>query len=108
MSSPDASLREKIRRRAHYKCHYCGQQLHRDNFTLDHVVPRAKGGTSAVYNLVASCYDCNQMKADADVWCSCPRCETSRERNQQRIDRKRAALPGCSCVRCAADSAYLS
>jgi hypothetical protein len=47
-------------------CAYCN----RDNpTTLDHVVPKAKGGTTARSNLVASCACCNLSKSDL-LWFS--------------------------------------
>jgi 5-methylcytosine-specific restriction endonuclease McrA len=35
--------------------------------TLDHLVPRCKGGTNVEENLVWCCYDCNNKKADS-LW----------------------------------------
>jgi 5-methylcytosine-specific restriction endonuclease McrA len=32
--------------------------------TVDHVIPRSKGGTNHQSNMVAMCHDCNQAKAD--------------------------------------------
>jgi 5-methylcytosine-specific restriction endonuclease McrA len=48
-------------------CHYCGFELNRFNSTLDHVVPRSKGGTDAPENLLLSCRRCNVRKADAPL-----------------------------------------
>lgn len=52
-------------------CHYCG----RDNAdTRDHIVPRAKRGTDAWWNLVPCCEPCNRHKTDADTTCHCAFC----------------------------------
>lgn len=56
-------------------CHYCPRpvrlritfQIHRtDDATIDHKVPRAKGGTNAYDNLLLSCWSCNNAKGDQD------------------------------------------
>jgi 5-methylcytosine-specific restriction endonuclease McrA len=46
-----------------YRCQYCSVRLGA-NATVDHVVPRARGGLSAWNNLVACCVTCNQRKRD--------------------------------------------
>lgn len=46
------------------RCVYCGTCLAIDAATLDHVYPRAHGGTSAPGNLVTACARCNRMKGD--------------------------------------------
>jgi HNH endonuclease len=53
-------LRSFIFSRSNGKCVYCGAKA----TEIDHVIPRAKGGTNSVYNLVASCKACNQMKSN--------------------------------------------
>lgn len=35
-----------------------------NHLTVDHVVPRSKGGANAQWNLVTMCYDCNHAKGD--------------------------------------------
>ena len=64
---PRDTHRRKITRRAvfardDWTCQYCGA---RSNLTVDHVVPRSKGGTSSWENIVASCAPCNRRKGDA-------------------------------------------
>jgi 5-methylcytosine-specific restriction endonuclease McrA len=44
-----------------YRCQYCGQTSH---LTVDHVVPRSRGGTSVWENIVTACGPCNLRKAD--------------------------------------------
>jgi 5-methylcytosine-specific restriction endonuclease McrA len=58
--------RRKITRRAVFArdgwtCQYCGA---RANLTVDHVIPRSKGGSSEWDNIVASCAPCNRRKGD--------------------------------------------
>lgn len=45
-------------------CQYCGAQPGRAALTLDHVLPRAQGGTTAWDNVVAACAACNHRKAN--------------------------------------------
>jgi 5-methylcytosine-specific restriction endonuclease McrA len=63
---PRDTHRRKITRRAvfardNWTCQYCGA---RSNLTVDHVIPRSKGGTSEWTNIVASCAPCNRRKGD--------------------------------------------
>ena len=63
---PRDTHRRKITRRAvfardDWTCQYCGA---RSNLTVDHVVPRSKGGDSSWTNIVASCAPCNRRKGD--------------------------------------------
>ncbi len=53
------SKREIFRRDGH-QCQYCGR--HSAHLTLDHVVPRYRGGGSAWENLVSACPQCNRRK----------------------------------------------
>ena len=49
-----------------YCCAYCAEPLGK-NPTLDHVVPKAKGGLTTRENLVACCFSCNSRKG-ANNW----------------------------------------
>ena len=44
-----------------WTCQYCGA---RASLTVDHVIPRSKGGGSGWDNIVASCAPCNRRKGD--------------------------------------------
>jgi 5-methylcytosine-specific restriction endonuclease McrA len=64
---PRDTHRRKITRRAvfardRWTCQYCGA---RSNLTVDHVMPRAKGGVSSWENIVTSCAPCNRRKGDS-------------------------------------------
>jgi 5-methylcytosine-specific restriction endonuclease McrA len=56
--------RRNIARRDHHTCQYCGAQPGGESITVDHVVPRAHGGSSSWTNCVAACVVCNARKAD--------------------------------------------
>jgi 5-methylcytosine-specific restriction endonuclease McrA len=59
-----ALSRKNILLRDHNTCQFCGRMLPAAQLTLDHVVPRSRGGRSCWENLVASCYNCNNRKGD--------------------------------------------
>jgi len=50
--------------RDHFTCLYCGCQPGVKNLTIDHVVPRCKGGKTDWTNVVAACSKCNSRKGD--------------------------------------------
>jgi 5-methylcytosine-specific restriction endonuclease McrA len=47
-------------------CAYCGCEP--EKITLDHVIPKAKGGMTDRANLVPACACCNVSKNHCDVW----------------------------------------
>jgi 5-methylcytosine-specific restriction endonuclease McrA len=53
--------RRAVFARDRHRCQYCGSERH---LTVDHVVPRSKGGTDTWDNLVTSCAPCNRKKGD--------------------------------------------
>lgn len=53
--------RQNIFKRDEYKCQYCGDTK---ELTLDHVVPRSRGGKSTWKNLVTACKFCNTKKGN--------------------------------------------
>jgi 5-methylcytosine-specific restriction endonuclease McrA len=64
---PRDAHRRKITRRAvfardRWTCQYCGHE--RGNLTVDHVIPRSKGGASTWENIVTCCAPCNRRKGD--------------------------------------------
>jgi 5-methylcytosine-specific restriction endonuclease McrA len=54
--------RKNILRRDSYKCGYCGRSDL--PLTIDHIVPRARGGNDSWENLIAACTLCNNKKGD--------------------------------------------
>lgn len=54
--------RKNIIKRDGNKCAYCGKSD--VPLTVDHIIPKAKGGSDAWENLVAACVHCNNKKGD--------------------------------------------
>lgn len=53
--------RHNVMRRDNYVCQYCGSVK---NLTLDHLMPRSRGGATNWLNLVTACSRCNTRKGD--------------------------------------------
>lgn len=56
--------RQNIYKRDNSTCQYCMKKFEQRNLTIDHVVPRSKGGPSSWNNVVACCKRCNTKKMD--------------------------------------------
>lgn len=56
-----------LRQRDGHDCVWCSAKLGVRTSTLDHVVPRAQGGTHWTGNLIISCAECNHRRGDMDV-----------------------------------------
>jgi 5-methylcytosine-specific restriction endonuclease McrA len=56
--------RKNILVRDENRCQYCGTRFGEDDLTIDHVIPRSKGGTSVWNNVATACKPCNQKKRD--------------------------------------------
>ena len=56
--------RKNIFIRDGYRCMYCGERFIPQELTLDHVVPRSRGGKQEWSNLVACCKKDNHRKGD--------------------------------------------
>ena len=61
--------RHHVFKRDHFICQYCGShpgkgKLQREDMTIDHVLPKSRGGITEWKNCVCACLDCNSKKAD--------------------------------------------
>jgi 5-methylcytosine-specific restriction endonuclease McrA len=54
--------RRNVLHRDNYTCQYCGERRH--DLTIDHIMPRSKGGIDSWENVVAACLKCNVKKGD--------------------------------------------
>lgn len=59
--------RKNIIKRDKHICQYCGKYLGKKEYTVDHIVPRSKGGKNTWENLVTSCKKCNFKKANKSL-----------------------------------------
>jgi hypothetical protein len=60
-------LRFEILKRDGFRCRYCGALAVSTLLHVDHVVPKAEGGTDVPENLIAACADCNLGKSDVPL-----------------------------------------
>jgi 5-methylcytosine-specific restriction endonuclease McrA len=54
--------RRSLLSRDNYTCQYCGSTEH--PLTIDHVIPRSRGGKTEWTNVVAACVSCNRRKGN--------------------------------------------
>ena len=57
-----ACNRQNIIWRDNNQCQYCANFFPSDKLTMDHVLPKSRGGNNTWENLVAACKKCNQKK----------------------------------------------
>ena len=79
--------RREIFARDRHTCQYCGRQSH--DLTLDHIVPRHRGGGHTWDNLVAACKACNHRKGGKTL-----------EEARFRLLRARRSSRAATCTRC--------
>ena len=56
--------RRTVLARDHYTCQYCNAQPGKAHLTIDHVLPRSRGGETRWENVVTACAACNRRKGD--------------------------------------------
>lgn len=56
--------RKNLFKRDRYTCQYCGVQPGPEELTVDHVLPRSRGGISSWENCLLACVECNKRKAN--------------------------------------------
>ena len=59
--------RKNLYIRDNYNCQYCGNKFSYSDLTIDHVIPKSKGGKLTWENSVAACGPCNVKKNDKIV-----------------------------------------
>ena len=65
------ALREYIKRRDHYTCQICGDNIYENPdiiLEIDHIIPVSKGGETVEYNLQTLCRTCNRRKSNKMQW----------------------------------------
>ena len=56
--------RMRIYMRDKFRCQYCGEKKVAGELTLDHILPRSRGGDNSPVNIVTACLQCNNRKGD--------------------------------------------
>jgi 5-methylcytosine-specific restriction endonuclease McrA len=56
--------RLRIYMRDKFRCQYCGEKKVAADLTLDHILPRSRGGDNSPVNVVTACVACNNRKGD--------------------------------------------
>jgi 5-methylcytosine-specific restriction endonuclease McrA len=59
-----ALTRRNILARDGFSCHYCGSHPPLKELTMDHVMPRSRGGKTSWENVVTACGTCNRKKGN--------------------------------------------
>lgn len=88
MSEITSSLRKQVIAET-ATCHWCGFEGERREFDADHLIPRSKGGETALHNLVPACAKCNRARGNraasrSNDWAS--RSRWSRATSSERFD----------------------
>jgi hypothetical protein len=80
------SVRFAVFDRDNFTCRYCGKSTD-DGIILeaDHVIPKSKGGSDEIENLVASCLDCNRGKSAKSIGSTAPETDRDRRRRLQEL-----------------------
>ena len=53
--------RNRVYKRDNYECAYCGSKK---ELTIDHIIPKSRGGKNTWNNLITCCLSCNLKKGD--------------------------------------------
>lgn len=56
--------RKALFERDNHTCQYCGMHFSKALLTMDHIIPKSKGGPKTWENIVTACVDCNNYKGD--------------------------------------------
>lgn len=73
-------IRFEVFKRDSFTCQYCGKKAPDVVLNVDHIKPVAKGGTNDMFNLITSCFECNNGKRDIPL------------NRQEELDKQRESL----------------
>jgi 5-methylcytosine-specific restriction endonuclease McrA len=60
--------RKNVLIRDDYTCQYCGKKFPPNELTIDHIIPKSKGGKTSWDNVVTCCKKCNTIKGQQTAW----------------------------------------
>lgn len=61
----EVGTRWKVLVRDNFTCQYCGAKAPEVHLEVDHLIPKSKGGSDTIDNLITSCWECNRGKRDS-------------------------------------------
>lgn len=61
------TLRFEVFKRDGFHCQYCGDCPPNIVLEIDHIIPKSKGGSDIIDNLVTSCFNCNRGKGNRSL-----------------------------------------
>lgn len=64
MSKGEKTKQKLATRDGGARCRYCGARKKIYEMTIDHVMPRSRGGSNGMKNLVLACEPCNRAKGN--------------------------------------------
>ncbi len=64
--TPSEAMRSRVLEFYEHRCFGCGVTAPPARLTIDHIVPRSRGGDAAFRNLQPLCEECQQKKADQE------------------------------------------
>ncbi len=56
--------RKNLYKRDSYTCQYCGRRMSSEDLSIDHVIPKSRGGRTSWTNCVLACLRCNVRKGN--------------------------------------------
>ena len=78
-----------------HTCQYCANETGDHRLEKEHMVPKSRGGSDSLKNLILACHTCNQKKADRtpEEWLDALKAK----KNAGDMDKKTLRVPGKSC-----------
>jgi hypothetical protein len=67
LSRLSSKKKRELMAKDYFACTYCSMRGDEYTLTIDHIVPRSKGGDNHEYNLTTACVSCNSKKTDLDA-----------------------------------------
>ena len=59
--------RDKLFQRDNYTCGFCNNKFKRTELTIDHILPKSKGGKTSWTNTITACKKCNWKKGNKTI-----------------------------------------
>jgi hypothetical protein len=83
------SVRFDVFKRDDFTCAYCGRRPPEVTLEVDHIIPRAEGGTNDPENLTTACWDCNHGKGAVPLTSEPSTIPDLQERTELVLERER-------------------